>query len=62
VVSIASARVIAGRMVVRRRASIDFPAPGGPMSMIWGQNTRIGFTFITAQELQWTANPELGGV
>jgi hypothetical protein len=32
------------------------------MSMIWGQNTRIGFTFITAQELQWTANPELGGV
>ena len=30
VVSRASARVIAGRMVVSRRASIDFPAPGGP--------------------------------
>jgi hypothetical protein len=30
VVSIASARVIAGRMVVSRRASIDVPAPGGP--------------------------------
>jgi hypothetical protein len=30
VVSSASARVIAGRMVVRRRASIDVPAPGGP--------------------------------
>ena len=29
VVSIASARVIAGRMVVSRRASIDLPAPGG---------------------------------
>ncbi len=31
VVSMASARVIAGRMVVSRRASIDFPAPGGPI-------------------------------
>ena len=30
VVSMASARVIAGRMVVSRRASIDLPAPGGP--------------------------------
>jgi hypothetical protein len=30
VVSIASARVIAGRMVVSRRASIDFAAPGAP--------------------------------
>jgi hypothetical protein len=28
--SIASASVISGRIVVRRRASIDFPAPGGP--------------------------------
>jgi hypothetical protein len=32
VVSRASARVIAGRMVVSRRASIDFPTPGGPSS------------------------------
>jgi hypothetical protein len=30
VVSMASARVIAGRMVMSRRASIDVPAPGGP--------------------------------
>jgi hypothetical protein len=31
-VSMASASVIAGRMVVSRRASIDLPAPGGPSS------------------------------
>jgi hypothetical protein len=31
VVSTASARVMAGRMVVSRRASTDVPAPGGPM-------------------------------
>jgi hypothetical protein len=30
VVSIASARVIAGKIVVSRRASLDLPAPGGP--------------------------------
>jgi hypothetical protein len=30
VVSMAPARVMAGRMVVSRRASIDFPALGGP--------------------------------
>jgi hypothetical protein len=32
VVSMLSARVIAGRMVASRRASIDLPAPGGPRS------------------------------
>jgi hypothetical protein len=32
VVSMASARVIAGRMVVSRRASLDVPTPGGPSS------------------------------
>jgi hypothetical protein len=32
VISMASANVMVGRMVVSRRASIDFPAPGGPMS------------------------------
>jgi hypothetical protein len=32
VVPSASARRIAGRMVARQRASIDFPATGGPMS------------------------------
>jgi hypothetical protein len=38
VVSMASARVIAGRMVVRRRASIDLPAPGGPSkSTLWSE-------------------------
>jgi hypothetical protein len=33
VVSRASARLIAGKMEVSRRASIDFPAPGGPSIM-----------------------------
>jgi hypothetical protein len=38
VVSIASARVIAGRMVVSRRASTDLPAPGGPRRRtLWSQ-------------------------
>jgi hypothetical protein len=32
VMSIAAPRVIAGKMVVRRGASLDVPAPGGPMS------------------------------
>jgi hypothetical protein len=34
VVSMASARVIAGRIVVSRRASIDLPAPGDPRRRI----------------------------
>jgi hypothetical protein len=39
VVSMASARVIAGRMVVSRRASIDLPAPGGPSkSTLWSEH------------------------
>src|SRR5215510_361101 len=38
VVSMASARVIAGRMVVRRRASIDLPAPEGPSKRrLWAE-------------------------
>src|SRR4029450_9924427 len=38
VVSMASARVIAGRMVVSRRASIDLAAPGGPgKGRLWAQ-------------------------
>jgi hypothetical protein len=36
VVSMASARVIIGSMVVSRRASIDFPAPGGPSRSTFG--------------------------
>jgi hypothetical protein len=38
VVSLASSRVIAGRMVVSRRASMDVPASAGPMkSTVWAQ-------------------------
>jgi hypothetical protein len=38
VVSMASARVMAGRIVVSRRASIDLPAPGGPSkSTLWAE-------------------------
>jgi hypothetical protein len=36
VVSRASGRVIAGRMVVSRCASLDLPAPGGPSSRTLG--------------------------
>jgi hypothetical protein len=36
VVSMASARVIAGRIVVSRRASIDLPAPGWPSRRTFG--------------------------
>jgi hypothetical protein len=49
VVSMASARVIAGRMVVSRRTSIDLPAPGGDlvsppargMTSPWSQQGRL---------------------
>ena len=38
VVSRASARVIAGKMVVSRRASLDVPTPGGPSRRtLWSQ-------------------------
>jgi hypothetical protein len=40
VVSRASARVRSGRIVVSRRASIDFPAPGGPSSRRFGPEHR----------------------
>jgi hypothetical protein len=40
VVSMASARVIAGRMVVSRRASLDFPTPGGPRRRRFGTQRR----------------------
>ena len=48
VVSRASARVIAGRMVVSRRASIDLPAPGGRARRRCGQNAGIAFCFVPA--------------
>jgi hypothetical protein len=44
----ASARVIAGRMVVSRRANIDFPAPEGPGGGHYGQNASIAFSFTLA--------------
>jgi hypothetical protein len=44
VVSIASTRVIAGRRVVSRRASIDWPAPGGQEAGDYGQNARMTFS------------------
>jgi hypothetical protein len=47
VVSMASARGIAARMVVSRRASIDVPAPGGPAGERDGQNARIRFSFAS---------------
>jgi hypothetical protein len=38
VVSRASARVMSGRMVVSRRANLDFPAPGAPSSRtLWSE-------------------------
>jgi hypothetical protein len=42
VVSRASARVIAGRIVVSRRASIDWPAPGGPRRRtLWAERLHL---------------------
>jgi hypothetical protein len=37
VVSMALARVIAGRMVGRRWARLDVPAPGGPRRRLWAE-------------------------
>jgi hypothetical protein len=48
VVSMASGRVIAGRMVVSRRASIDVPVPGSPRSRTLGHNACISFCFTRA--------------
>src|SRR4029453_7886157 len=40
--SMASARVIAGKMVVSRRASIDLPAPGGPSKRtLWSERLHL---------------------
>jgi hypothetical protein len=47
VVSSASARRIAGKIMVSRRASIDFPAPGGPRSEHYSQNTCITFSMAS---------------
>ena len=45
VVATASASGIAGKMVVSRRASIDFPAPGGPSRGDLEHNAGITFSF-----------------
>ena len=47
VVSRASARGIAGRRVVSRRASIDVPASGGPGGGGYGQNARAPCSFAS---------------
>src|SRR5919108_5451455 len=48
VVSMRSATAIAGGMVVRRRASIDWPAPGGPkLGTLW-THASIGFHFTSS--------------
>jgi hypothetical protein len=47
VVSMALGRVIAGRMVVSRRASINLPAPGGPAGG-YGHNARMAFPVASA--------------
>jgi hypothetical protein len=41
----ASARVIAGRMVLSRPANTDVPAPGGRAAAGYGQNACIAFSF-----------------
>jgi hypothetical protein len=48
VVSRASARVIAGRMVVSRRASLDVPAPRGRAGGHDGQNACMIYRFTSA--------------
>jgi hypothetical protein len=48
VVSMASARVMAGRIVVSRRASIDLPAPRGRGGGDYGQNACMTFRFTNA--------------
>jgi hypothetical protein len=45
VVSMASARRIAGRMVVRCRASLDFPAPGEPGRRMLGAEPLLELQF-----------------
>jgi hypothetical protein len=55
VVSMASARVIAGRMVVSRRASIDVPAQGGRAEGGYGQNACIVFGFAKTDGVPTTS-------
>jgi hypothetical protein len=47
VVSMASGRVMAGRMVVSRCASIDLPAPGGRAVARYGHNAGTRFTLTS---------------
>jgi len=65
VVSMASARVIAGRMAVSGRASIDVPAPGGPSkSTLWSEHLhefprypRGGYRIVMIIPPSWEAVP-----
>jgi hypothetical protein len=48
VVSMASARVIAGKMVVGPRVSLDVPAPGVPIITRYEHNACMSFRFALA--------------
>src|SRR5882724_2177347 len=53
-VSRASPRVMAGRMVVSRRASIDVPAPGGPSkSRLWSKRLHQIHLCVHTQDESW---------
>jgi hypothetical protein len=55
VVSRASASVIFGRIVVSRRASIDFPTPGEPTTRTFGSQ-RLHRVQLYLQVLKWCRN------
>jgi hypothetical protein len=52
VVSMASAWVMAGRMVVSHRASIDMPVPGGRGGARLAQNACLTFYFAFALPIE----------
>ena len=55
VASMASARVIDGRMVVSRRASIDLLAPGGPSSRtLWAERLHTISLHQCLSRWRWT--------
>jgi hypothetical protein len=56
VVSMASARVIAGKIVVSRTASIDFPAPGGPRRRtLWAERLHQLQLYHGLWRCRWSA-------
>jgi hypothetical protein len=55
VVSRASARGIAGRIVVSRRASLDVPAPGGPSrSRVWSKRLHHLQLYRSCYRCRWS--------